>query len=71
MARKAKKLKTAQIGLRVPAEIRDRLEAIAAAERRSLNTTAQIALENYIDDYDERQQTKPYELPFKSAAERS
>ena len=43
-----------QITTRIPPELADRLQAIAAAERRSLSSLLVFAVEAYVADYEAR-----------------
>lgn len=43
-----------QITTRIPPELADRLQAIAAAERRSLASLLVFAVEAYVTDYEAR-----------------
>ena len=44
---------TSTVSAKVPQELRDKLEEIAKAERRTTSNVVQLAIEDYVRQYDE------------------
>jgi predicted transcriptional regulator len=44
---------TSTVSAKVPQELRDKLEEIAKAERRTMSNVVQLAIENFVRQYDE------------------
>jgi len=57
MAKETKEEGTVATSVRLPADIRHRLEAIATDERRTLGNVIRIALEDYLKMRDGRKKT--------------
>jgi len=46
-------MSTSTVSAKVPQELRDKLEEIAKAERRTTSNVVQLAIEDYVRQYDE------------------